>query len=231
MHPSLNGIRAVFFDAVGTLLFPAEPVSATYRRIAAKQGIEIDEETVRSRLLPAFERQERVDHAGGWRTDEAREVERWRTIVTETLEEVPDPTACFQELWQWYSAPLAWQAHPQTAEVLTVLQQHGLILGMASNFDARLHQIIGQMQVFAPVRERCVVSSLTTWRKPASEFFAEVVRLSDSALEEVLFIGDDRRNDYDGAHAAGLRAVLLERTPASGRDDTVRIGELLELLG
>ena len=86
-----SSVRAVFFDAVGTLLTPAEPVSATYRFVAQRHGAGLDEATIRARLRESFEKQERLDYQAGWRTNEPREAERWRTIVRETLREVADP--------------------------------------------------------------------------------------------------------------------------------------------
>jgi putative hydrolase of the HAD superfamily len=75
-----------------------------------------------------------------------------------------------------------------------------------------------------------VVSAEVGWRKPAPAFFAELVRRSGVAAERILFVGDDRGNDYDGARAAGLRAVLLD--PAGREGPSVeRISRLADLLG
>ncbi len=229
MHPSMKGVRAVFFDAVGTLLLPAEPVAATYRKIASHHGLDLDEITIRDRLIAAFERQERVDHAAMWRTNEAREIQRWQSIVSETLAQADNPLACFEELWAWYSDAKAWTANPETAEILGVLHQRGFTLGMASNFDARLNGIIGQMNEFALVRDRCVVSSLVTWRKPSAEFFAEVARVAGQEPEQVLFVGDDRRNDLEGAIASGFRGLLLDSQmkEEKGADRIRRLQELV----
>jgi putative hydrolase of the HAD superfamily len=228
MHPALQSVRAVFFDAVGTLLLPAEPVSATYRRIAARHGLNLDENTVRTRLVAAFERQELIDHQASWRTSEERERKRWETIVCETLREADDPLACFEDLWSWFSRPGAWMANPDTGEVLAILHQRGLILGMASNFDARLNGLISRIEAFALLEARCVVSSLATWRKPSRAFFAEVARVAGHEPGEILFIGDDRRNDLEGALAAGFRGLLLDKNGEKSAERIHRLGELVE---
>ena len=207
-------MNSIFFDAVGTLLFPTVPVTETYGRIAERQGVEIDEAALRIRLRASFEKQEQIDALAGWRTDEERERERWRQIVGEALPEVADAGSCFEELWEFYRSPTAWRVHPETDEVLTSLSRRGITLGMASNFDARLTGIISGHPALAPLADRCAISSLVGWRKPAPEFFREVARMAECNVERILFIGDDLRNDFRGARAAGMRALLYDPTGA-----------------
>jgi len=47
-------IRAVTFDAAGTLIAPREPVGATYARIAAAHGIAADAATTAAAFRRAF---------------------------------------------------------------------------------------------------------------------------------------------------------------------------------
>jgi putative hydrolase of the HAD superfamily len=224
----LEGIRAVYFDAVGTVLFPAAPVAATYRTVAARHGADLDEATIRSRLVDAFMAEERADEAAVWRTDEARERERWRQIVTVTLAEVPDPDACFTDLWDHFRSPAAWVVHPDLSDVLSELARRGIPAGIASNFDARLLHIVAATPALAVLADRCLVSSLVGWRKPAAGFFAELVQREGCRPEEILLVGDDLLNDYLGARAAGLRAVLIG---AAGKSEAEqRIEKLAELL-
>ena len=77
------GTRAVFFDAVGTLIHPDPPAPSVYAEAARRFGSRLDLPAVAARFRAAFRRQEELDHAGGLRTDEAREVARWRAIVAE----------------------------------------------------------------------------------------------------------------------------------------------------
>ena len=203
------GTRAVFFDAVGTLLFPHPPVAAVYADFATRHGAVFTAEQVRGPLRSAFFRQEELDHAAGWRTDEARERARWQTVVRESLAGA-DHEPCFAALWDWFATPRAWTVHPEAAEVIRTLADRGFAVGIASNFDERLRPLVRAFPALALLADRCVISSAVGWRKPARGFFAEVVRVAGCEPGEVLFVGDDRRNDYDGATAAGLRAVLFD---------------------
>jgi putative hydrolase of the HAD superfamily len=221
-------IRAVFFDAVGTTLLPAASIAATYREVGSRHGAELDESIIRARLRLSFEKQEQLDRQVDWRTNEEREVERWRSIVRETLAETANQDACFADLWEWFRLPSAWAIAPQTGLVLHTLARRGLTLGMASNFDARLTGIVSAFAELAPLADRCVISSLIGWRKPSHEFFQEVIARADCTPSEVLFVGDDVRNDFEGARRAGMQAVLFD--PAGKAELAERIAELSEIL-
>ncbi len=222
-----NEIRAVFFDAVGTLLFPRVPVSRTYAECAKRYGLELDEPHVRSAFRRAFAHEEKQDIQDNGRTDEARERARWQSIVNKVLP-VADREGCFAELWNGFSQPSAWAVNPEASTVLTQLARRGLILGVASNFDSRLFSLVGQIPELANIRDRCVVSSVVGWRKPAPRFFEAVVRAADVPAQCILFVGDDLRNDVQGAMAAGLRAILYD--PDEKLENEHRIRRLRDLL-
>jgi len=221
-------IRAVFFDAVGTLLFPYPSAPAIYADVARRAGVELSEAEVRTRFVEAFRKQEAVDRAAAWVTSEARERDRWRVIVGETLAGVPDAEGCFRELYELFAKPTAWKVDPSAAEVIRQISDRGIRVGMGSNYDARLWSVLDGFPELAPLRERTVVSAAVGFRKPAAEFFREVTRVADCEPEQILFVGDDIDNDYHGATAMGLHAVLLDdRNRAT--NIARRIATLLEL--
>lgn len=225
VHP---GIRAVFFDAVGTLLFPQPSAPDVYRALALKQGIELPAGAIRERFLAAYRIEEAADRANGWATSERRERERWRTIVTSTLHALPDPEAGFRELFEHFAQPSAWRVHDEAERVLELLSQRGLILGLGTNYDSRVEQVIAGLPALAPLKDRVVVSAAVGFRKPAPEFFHEVVRSAGYEPYEVLFVGDDVENDYEGARVAGLEAVLFD--PQERATAPRRIERLQELI-
>jgi putative hydrolase of the HAD superfamily len=209
MPPALTLPPVVFFDAVGTLLHPDPPAPAVYSVLGRRFGSRLHETTITARFRAAFRRQEEADYAAGLRTDEAREVARWRAIVAEVLDDVTDAETCFQELYAHFARPDSWRCEVDTAEMLSTLATRGHVLGIASNFDRRLRALVENMPAFQPVRH-LVISSEIGWRKPAPAFFAAMCRQVDTPAEQVLYVGDDPVNDYEGATAAGVRAVLFD---------------------
>jgi putative hydrolase of the HAD superfamily len=210
-------VGAVVFDAVGTLLHP-DPPAAAYAAVGRRHGSRLCVEEIGTRFAAAFRRQEDADRAAGWRTDEAREAARWRAVVAETLYDAADPAACFAELHAHFARPNAWRCDPDAAATLAALAARGLRVGLASNFDGRLHGVVAGLPELRPVQGLVVASAAVGWRKPAAEFFRAVQARVGLPPEEILFIGDDPATDYDGARAAGLRAVLYDprgRGPAA----------------
>jgi putative hydrolase of the HAD superfamily len=220
--------RAVFFDAIGTLIFPEPAASEVYAEVARRAGVELDPREARSRILTAFREEEEADRQANWVTSEDRERARWRRIVGETLLGAPDPNACFEELFAHFAKPGAWRVAPEAPVVFRHLRERGFSLGLASNYDSRLVAVVEGIHALSPLRDRVVVSAAIGYRKPAPEFFREVVRAAECETREVVYVGDDIDNDYAGATAAGLHAVLVDA--ADGHRDVARrirsLGEL-----
>lgn len=229
MGPILTpSVRVVFFDAVGTLIHPEPSAAWVYADMGRSFGTRLAPAEIGQRFRSAFQRQEAVDRAAGLRTNEERELRRWRDIVSEVLDDVTDPPACFQQLFEHFARPESWRLHPEAATVLAELRRRGLQLGLASNYDGRLRRVAAGLPGLAGL-SHLVISSEVGWRKPAPAFYAAVCRAAGVPLEEIVHVGDDVDNDYEGARLAGLGAVLFD---PSGRtlEGRVAIRRLTELL-
>jgi putative hydrolase of the HAD superfamily len=204
----LGKVRAVFFDAVGTLIHPDPPAAVVYAEAGHRHGSRLLVDDIRPRFTVAFAREEALDCANNLQTSEERERRRWRTIVASVLDDVTGD-ACFAELYEHFSRPPAWRCEAGTAALLEALAGRGYVLGLASNYDQRLRQVVEGMPELRPVR-RLVISSEVGWRKPAAAFFTAAAASVGLPAQQVLFVGDDRANDFDGARAAGCQAVLFD---------------------
>ena len=224
-----NGVRAVFFDAVGTLLFPTPPALTIYSETAHRYGLTISDDDVRRRFIAAYRAEEEADVASGWITSEARERDRWERIVAATLAGVVDVDACFRDLFNHFAQPAAWRVAADAASVLNTLHSRGYVLGLGSNYDERLWPVLAGFPQLVPLQDRVLISAAVGVRKPGSGFFHEVARVAGCGVSEVFFVGDDLTNDYRGATAAGMPAVLLD-PHASHPDVPHRITRLAELL-
>src|SRR5260370_926537 len=209
MNPLLDGIRAVFFDAVGTLIVPDPPFVEAYASCAERQGLKISRAAIEARFREAFRSEEEEDRVLGWGSSENRELRRWRTIVRTVFHGTGNEVqihACFDALFAHFAQPTAWRTFDFAGRVLANLAKRGLILGVASNFDHRLNSVIDGLPELSPLRIR-IISSEIGLRKPHPSFFTEVIRRAGRDAREILFVGDSRESDYDPASAAGLLAV------------------------
>ena len=202
-------VRAIVFDAVGTLIRPDPPAAYVYAAVGKRFGSVLDRDEIGRRFRTAFTRQEEVDQQAKFRTSESREVERWRRIVKEVLTDVTDSEACFWELFHHFARPGAWRCEQETGGVLAQLAGRGYALALASNYDRRLRSVVAGITALAPL-QHLVISSEVGWRKPAPEFYAAVCASLGAREKDVLHVGDDGVNDYEGALACGLGAILFD---------------------
>jgi putative hydrolase of the HAD superfamily len=225
-----NNVRAVFFDAVGTLIHPDPPAAEVYVEAGRRHGSRVSLAEVSSRFASAFRRQEEVDRNRGWQTSEVRETERWRAIVAEVLDDVAEREQCFAELYEHFARPRSWRLADDAEQTLSALAARGYALGLASNYDQRLRKVVSRIPSLAALAH-VVISSEVGWRKPSPSFFQALSRSVGFAVKHILLVGDDHANDYEGARAAGMLAVLLDpvgRHTAFAGPRIAHLGELIE---
>lgn len=221
----MRRIRAVSFDAGGTLIGIAEPVGVTYARFARAAGFPADADALDEGFRRAFATAPPLaPTAGHAATLLEFELSWWRAIVAASLgyalcEDVPPSRAgdlerFFAATFAWYAEPAAWRLLPDAAGAVRELDGRGLRLAVLSNFDRRLHGLIdafGLCDAFSAI----VPSSEAGAAKPARGAFDHVRRqLSGGgtlAAGECLHVGDSVREDVAGALGAGWRAVWIDR--------------------
>lgn len=216
-------IKAVLFDAVGTLIEPDPPVAVAYAAAGKSFGSRLTADEILPRFRTAFARQEAIDRQiHGHRTSEAREKARWQTIVAEVFGDVRDANGLFAALWQHFAEPAHWRLHADAPGMWANYAAQGTAIGIASNFDGRLRQIC---QGFPPLDqcEHIFVSSELGVRKPSPEFFRAIEERLKLLPNQLLLIGDDWENDYLGATAAGWRAREV-RGQRPGKHEIADIG-------
>lgn len=214
-------ITLVAFDAVGTLLFPEPGAPDVYYHVARSFGATSTAATIRERMITAYNVEETFDEANNWRTSEERERDRWQTIVTHALADVPDPKSCFAALFEHFARPESWRVHADALETFHRLRAQGLQLALASNYDARLHRVVMGHPVLQSLQPNIIISSEMGVRKPHAEFFTKMAQQCGvHDLTRIAYIGDDLQNDFHGAEAAGLQAILFD--PASRRPEIPR---------
>jgi putative hydrolase of the HAD superfamily len=221
--------RAVFLDAVGTLIHPEPEASRVYAEVGARFGSRYSAEDIARRFRAAYQSQEEIDRKAGWRTDEAREIERWRAIVGEVLDDVDDLSGCFVALYDHFRRPQSWACADGVAAVLDQLTRRGLDVGIASNFDERLRHVAEGLPQLQAARH-LIISAEVGWRKPSPKFFAAIAEATRLPMESILFVGDDPKNDFDGARAAGMGALLIDPRAVYGEYPGIqRLGDLLSV--
>lgn len=116
----------------------------------------------------------------------------------------------FEDVFEAFGGPAYWTLYPETLGVLKGLKEQGYELGIVSNFDSRLFNILRGLGL-AELFDTVTISSLAHAAKPAPKIFQLALDKHAMEVEEAVHVGDSRRDDVDGARKAGLQAVLIER--------------------
>lgn len=229
-------IKAVFFDAAGTLIKPARSVGESYAAIAAKHGKEVSSTNITERFRTCFDAAPQLAFPGATEdTVAALERDWWKSLVAQVFEPW-SPFVRFEEyfaeLFAYFASPNAWTLYPEVLETLTSLKERGLILDVISNFDSRLVRILDGLDAGEQF-ENIFVSSRVGYAKPDRRIFNAALSYHGLAPAQALHVGDSEINDLRGANQAGLKGILVERrktsaAPASDRIESLR--SILDLL-
>jgi putative hydrolase of the HAD superfamily len=221
LGPAAEDIRAVLFDAVGTLITPTTPVAEVYGDVGRRHGSRRDAKDIAARFPAAL----RAADVSQGRSDERIEFDRWRAVVGHVFDDLPETEALFQELWANFAKPQSWQLVPRSVELLDGLMAAEYAVGVASNFDARLRSVLsGPNRVSEAVK--LFISSDLGWQKPHAGYFRAVERALGLSPHELLLIGDDWGNDVCGGQNAGWQTIWVSPTASA---DTPRVATLAEL--
>lgn len=217
-------IRWVLFDAVGTLLYPDPPACEVYAEAGRRFGSALSADEIAGAFRAAVKRHT----AGGGPTSEPREKARWRLIVAETLGDVPleRSAALYEQLWLHFGRPENWRVYDDVEPAISALVARGFEIGIASNFDRRLIEIVAGHAALATCGH-VFVSSEVGDSKPSLSFFRSIERRLGATPDEIALVGDDDVNDVQGALAAGWLAIRLDRDGRSaGRGTVATLREL-----
>lgn len=222
-------VRAVTFDAVGTLLAPRESVGVTYARVAACHGLAADPIDLETCFAEAFRRAPPLCFPGV-PPREVPQAERawWRAVVARVFA-FADPErveVVFEELFAYYGEAKAWKVFDDVRPTVAALHERGIVLGIVSNFDARLWAVCAQLGL-ADWFRAIVVSSRAGAAKPNPEIFRVALAQFGVDPAATLHVGDSWEDDVCGAAAAGMRALWLRRGRPPGSPGIATLHEVL----
>jgi putative hydrolase of the HAD superfamily len=136
--------------------------------------------------------------------------QRFLERVAEHLEAPVPSRFAAAELFHRFGSPEAWEVYPEVRGVLAGLKDQGLRLAVISNWDERLPLLLEQLAL-TPFFDAVVTSSEVGVEKPDRRIFAEALRRLGVEPEAALHVGDSPLEDVEGAIAAGMEAVHLDR--------------------
>lgn len=209
---TMSKIKAVFFDAGGTLFTPHPSVGEIYAETSKRYGANCDPDVLETEFESAWRKRGGLSSLGS-DTNEAKERDWWRSLVTEVFTSsggVPEFGRFFDELHRSFVNKELWRIYPEVIETLASLRSEGMALGIVSNWDLRLPIVIENMGLTSCF-DFVLGSSACGATKPSPKIFEEALKHSRTRPDETLHIGDTYHEDFLGAEGVGIRPIHLDR--------------------
>ena len=207
----LKDVRAIFFDAGGTLLYPHPSVGEIYARVAGDHGVNASSDFLNQVFHEVWNQKDGLSMVAF--TDEKSEKNWWREIVREVFsrgEKFNDFEHFFDDLYDQFASPQTWKLFDETHAVLEHFKKRGFVIGMISNWDRRLLHLCDAFDI-KKYFDFVLISALFGKAKPHRDIFSEALRLSGVRPNEALHVGDSLEDDVQGAMESGIRALWLNR--------------------
>ena len=223
----MTPVRAVLLDALGTLV-ELQPPAPRLARLLRESGFEVTEEQAGAGFMAEIAYY--LDH-------------HLEGSDTERLERLRD--RCAEEMRRALGIPeldhatarramlgaLEFTPYPDVLPALGELRGRGVKLAIASNWDCSLPDWLAPTGIMELV-DGAVTSAEVGAAKPEPRVFERALTVAGVEPGEALHVGDKVDNDVEGAAAAGIRAVLVQREgePPAGVTAIRSLGALPALL-
>lgn len=203
--------RAVFLDALGTLV-ELEPPWVGLRK-------HIPDEVSDDRLVAAVrvEMDYYREHA-----HEGRDLDSLADLRERCAELISSELGTQISAQQLVDS-VRFSPYSDAEPALRSLRSRELKLIVVSNWDISLPSVLENCGI-APLVDASLSSAEAGSRKPEPAIFAAALELAGCEAAEALHVGDTPEEDRDGATAAGIRALLLDREDGAG--DISSLGEI-----
>jgi putative hydrolase of the HAD superfamily len=217
-------LRAVLLDALGTLVELQPPGPRLRTALREHTGVDVGDEAAER----GFAAEIGYYLANHMRGSDREGLERLRddcakalraAIGRDDLDHAAVRTAMLEAL--------EFRPFPDVIPALEALRARGLRLVVVSNWDCSLSEWLERAGIGALV-DATVSSAAVGAAKPAPLVFERGLELAGCAAVEAVHVGDSVDNDVEGARAAGLRAILVQRDgdPPAGVETVRSLAEL-----
>lgn len=226
---NLNRFKVVTFDVTDTLMKFSKPPGVQYIETAKSFEITtIDQDKVSSAFKQNFKKLSTQYPNFGYNS-QINWHEWWRLLVVRTLNDSSSTTldqnlvsnvAC--TLIKQYETPLCWTKFERADELIQSVKDAGKFVGIISNFDSRLSQLMKNMK-FSNI-DFVLTSYEAGAMKPSKVIFDKALCMCDTMIlpNEALHIGNEIELDCKGAMDAGWSGVLIRNSTKNKKESRIK---------
>jgi len=218
------------FDLGNTLVKTWIP-EVTYQKVLASLGINKSVEEIKEAISMTEEEFKKSNYRSMYgKADYVEYWEKWDSLVLKNLR-IFDECFAKEILKRWFDYADC-VTYPDTKETLARLKQMDLKLGLISTaYEEDITAILKRANLEKGFFDITVGANTIKKEKPHPDVFRYALRKLKVKPEETLFVGDHIDNDYKGARAVGIHALLIQRESRSldNITDFKRISSLEEI--
>lgn len=223
--------RAVLLDALGTLVSLEPPAPRLRSGLRRAVGVDVGEAAA-ARVM----REEIAYYR--CHMHEARDAPRLADLRTRCAALVRDGLALdvpVRVVEPVLLAALRFTAFPDAVPALRALRTDGLALVVVSNWDVSLHDVLARTGL-RPFVDGAISSAEAGSAKPDRAIFARALELARVGAGQAWHVGDSYEADVEGARAAGIAPVWIDRASGPQREGEsgvrriVSLAELIDLI-
>jgi putative hydrolase of the HAD superfamily len=227
LPPIPDPLDCVLFDAGDTLLAPAPSFQGRFVAVAAAHGLPLEEAAVDAAIAEAVRA---AEWPSDW-TDPATQRSFWVGFYRQVLAALGhEGRELAEALFAAFSDPAGYRLFDDARPALEALAGRGLRLGVVSNFEPWLEDVLaleGVDHLFAAV----AISGKLGVAKPDPEIFLAALAEAGADPAATVHVGDQPANDVAAARAVGITPVLIDRFARHPDPDGAhRVEDLLGLV-
>lgn len=223
--------RAVFFDVGETLVHPTPSFPELFAEVVGREGYRVLPEDVRKASQAVTERFSRASREGErWTTSPERSRAFWVSVYELMLEslELPSGDGLRDTLYEAFTDRSNYALFDDVRPALEQLASEGYALGLISNFEAWLDDLLADLGVREAFTVR-VISGIEGVEKPDPRIYRLALERAGLEAGEAAYVGDNPEFDVDPPAALGMFTVLIDRRGRHADHVGARITNMAEL--
>jgi putative hydrolase of the HAD superfamily len=204
----------VFFDAGDTLLRAHPSFPELLASICRENGYDVnpgDVSAIQERLAPHLVELAHETGIDAPSLDPEDSRTYWSHLYRRVTGELGiQDEELVQTLYARFSHPSAYRLFDDALPCLTELKAAGYRLGLISNFEGWLEEMLVEMEV-GHLFEVSVISAFEGIEKPDKALYERALSRAGVSADAAAHIGDSPKMDVEPASAVGMTTILLDR--------------------
>lgn len=218
--------QVIFLDAVGTIFGVKNSVGDIYTQLAKEYGVNREAKIVDNCFYQAFKNNPPLAfHTQNEEEIKELEFQWWQKVTYNTfhqdneVEEFTNFNDFFKQLYDYFKTSQPWFIYDDVIPSLNQWQKQGIELGIISNFDTRIYDVLDNLNL-RQYFQTITISSLTGFAKPHQKIFETALIKHHCKPENAWYMGDSIKEDYFGAKSSGMRSFWLNRKTISNENQS-----------